>query len=402
MPVSATTNKMTTSTSPVIRPGASGAAVRKVQERLAQLGFLDPNKITGSYDDATKLAIARFRKARAELSDKGAINDELRKSLRQMSTAWETRMPRRHRELGKKSEVHASVRLDDKTAAAAKKGVGEGANGEVVKNIENHLEAAGYDLGKADGSWGMRTTAAVKAFQSAKGLAETGVVDEKTWAALRKNLFTATTGTAPAQTLGEKSRAVRRTEELLHKLGYKKVGVDGFMGERTVAAVKTFQKKHDLKATGAVNARTLKAMQAAANPNGISPATQRFINIAKAQIGSPYVFGAEGPNAFDCSGLIYYALKKAGVDAPRLTAEGYRQHYASSKVDRAHLKPGDLVFYYYPNTRGIGPGHASHIEIYLGHGMTMGTDNPSEGARVEPIDWNAFIGGARVKGLAGK
>lgn len=64
-----------------------------------------------------------------------------------------------------------------------------------------------------------------------------------------------------------------------------------------------------------------------------------------------------------------------------------------------NLKPGDLIFYYYPNSRGIGPGNATHIEIYLGNGKSMGTDNPGEGARIENVDWSHFIGGARVPQL---
>ncbi len=125
----------------------------------------------------------------------------------------------------------------------------------------------------------------------------------------------------------------------------------------------------------------------------------RFIDIAKAQQGDPYVFGATGPDKFDCSGLVYYALKQAGVNQPRMTADGYMQHYKNSRVDRANLKPGDLIFFYSPNSRGIGPGHATHVEIYLGNGMSMGTDNPSEGARIEPVNWDTFIGGARVPEL---
>ena len=60
---------------------------------------------------------------------------------------------------------------------------------------------------------------------------------------------------------------------------------------------------------------------------------------------------------------------------------------------------GELPNSFLKRQLGIPPGEASHIEIYLGHGKSMGTDNPSEGARIEPIDWSAFIGGARVKQL---
>lgn len=122
----------------------------------------------------------------------------------------------------------------------------------------------------------------------------------------------------------------------------------------------------------------------------------RFIEIAKAQQGKPYVFGAAGPDKFDCSGLVSYALKQAGVNIGRMTADGYMQHFKNSRVSREDLKPGDLLFFHSPNDRGIPAGHATHVEIYLGNGMSMGTDQPSEGAKIEPVNWGTFIGGARV------
>jgi cell wall-associated NlpC family hydrolase len=134
-------------------------------------------------------------------------------------------------------------------------------------------------------------------------------------------------------------------------------------------------------------------------PLGEGAGVQKFIDVAKAQQGDPYVFGATGPDKFDCSGLVYYSLRQAGVNVPRLTAAGYQNMFKDSRVDKANLKPGDLIFYHYTNSRGIPTGQASHIEIYLGNGMSMGTDSPSEGARIEPVDWSHFIGGARVPQL---
>ncbi|MFA5508035.1 MAG: NlpC/P60 family protein [Vulcanimicrobiota bacterium] len=152
---------------------------------------------------------------------------------------------------------------------------------------------------------------------------------------------------------------------------------------------------------------------AAANPTGggsfLPPApdgstnskTQNFIDRALAKQGAPYVFGAAGNGKYDCSGLVHAALNEAGVKGQRLTARGYQAKYKNSMVRKEDLKPGDLVFFHSKNDRGIPSGQATHIEIYLGNGMTMGTDSPKEGARVEPINWDTFIGGARVPELAG-
>jgi cell wall-associated NlpC family hydrolase len=55
------------------------------------------------------------------------------------------------------------------------------------------------------------------------------------------------------------------------------------------------------------------------------------------------------------------------------------------------------MFYYYPNSRGIGAGNASHIDIYLGNGHSIGASGSS--VHVGPVDWSAWLGGAAVPGL---
>ncbi|MBS2033983.1 C40 family peptidase [bacterium] len=137
------------------------------------------------------------------------------------------------------------------------------------------------------------------------------------------------------------------------------------------------------------------AAPAGPSDGSIPPKVQKLIDMAESKQGAPYVFGAAGPSKFDCSGLVSWALKQAGSSVARMSADGLKSHYAKSAVSKDELKPGDLVFFYSPNDRGIKPGHATHVEIYLGNGMTMGTDNPKEGARIEPINWKTFIGGAR-------
>ena len=111
-----------------------------------------------------------------------------------------------------------------------------------------------------------------------------------------------------------------------------------------------------------------------------NPSTQNFINKALEKRGAPYVFGAAGNGKYDCSGLVHAALNEAGVKGPRLTARGYQAKYKNSMVRKEDLKPGDLVFFHSKNDRGIPAGQATHIEVYLGNGMTMGTDSPKDSA----------------------
>ncbi|MFH9820502.1 NlpC/P60 family protein [Streptomyces sp. NPDC017230] len=105
---------------------------------------------------------------------------------------------------------------------------------------------------------------------------------------------------------------------------------------------------------------------------------------AHQKLGSPYVWGATGPDAFDCSGLIQAAYRAAGVSLPRTT---YAQIDAGRRVSRSELRPGDLVFFY----SGI-----SHVGIYIGNGNMIHAPNPSAPVRVAPLDEMPFAGATRV------
>lgn len=82
------------------------------------------------------------------------------------------------------------------------------------------------------------------------------------------------------------------------------------------------------------------------------------VNYAYKFLGKPYVYGAAGPNAFDCSGLTQYVYNRFGIDLSRTT---YTQVNQGIKVDRSNLRAGDLVFF---NTEGS----ISHVGIYIGNG----------------------------------
>ncbi|MDX2543930.1 NlpC/P60 family protein [Streptomyces sp. WI04-05B] len=102
------------------------------------------------------------------------------------------------------------------------------------------------------------------------------------------------------------------------------------------------------------------------------------------KLGSPYVWGATGPDAFDCSGLVQAAYRSAGISLPRTT---YAQINAGQRVSPSELLPGDLVFFY----SGI-----SHVGIYVGHGQMIHAPNPSAPVRVAPLDEMPLAGATRV------
>ena len=119
------------------------------------------------------------------------------------------------------------------------------------------------------------------------------------------------------------------------------------------------------------------------NPNGIGassggivytgPATgaaRVAVSFALAQVGKPYEWGATGPNAYDCSGLVMTAWAQAGVSIPRTT---YDQWAALPHIPTSSLQPGDLLYY---DAEG-------HVSMYVGNGMIV--DAPQAGENVEEI-----------------
>ena len=96
------------------------------------------------------------------------------------------------------------------------------------------------------------------------------------------------------------------------------------------------------------------------------PRIRAFLDMAIAQLGEPYVWGAEGPDSFDCSGFIHYSLNQTGYSLGRTTADSYSRRTSWQYVDRNALQPGDLMFYY-SDTPTDGD-HIGHIGIYLGNG----------------------------------
>ncbi|MEU6851429.1 NlpC/P60 family protein [Actinacidiphila alni] len=100
-------------------------------------------------------------------------------------------------------------------------------------------------------------------------------------------------------------------------------------------------------------------------------------------IGLPYVWGATGPNSYDCSGLTQAAWKSAGVSLPRTT---YTQINAGTRVSKSQLQPGDLVFFY----SGI-----SHVGLYIGNGQMIHAPHPGAPVRIAPISEMPFAGATR-------
>ncbi|MEW1774064.1 NlpC/P60 family protein [Streptomyces sp. NPDC086777] len=95
-----------------------------------------------------------------------------------------------------------------------------------------------------------------------------------------------------------------------------------------------------------------------------SPAGRKAVAFATAQLGKPYVWGAEGPNSYDCSGLTSQAWASAGKPIPRTSEEQWAQ---LKHIDAKDMRPGDLIIYY---------DDASHVAMYIGDGAIIQAPRP--------------------------
>jgi cell wall-associated NlpC family hydrolase len=100
------------------------------------------------------------------------------------------------------------------------------------------------------------------------------------------------------------------------------------------------------------------------------------VRAAATKLGRPYVWGAKGPYAFDCSGLMQWAYKQAGIMIPPNSSA---QSRFGTPVSLSDLRPGDMVFYYSP---------VSHVGMYLGNGKMLHASEPGKPVKVSPV--NAF------------
>lgn len=115
------------------------------------------------------------------------------------------------------------------------------------------------------------------------------------------------------------------------------------------------------------------------NQSTQSQKAQAVINVAKSKLGSRYVWGAQGPSTFDCSGLTMYAYKHgAGVNIPRVSRD---QAKAGKYVAKSDLQPGDLVFFdsSYGNT-------VNHVGIYIGNNQMIHAPKPGDVVKIQNID----------------
>lgn len=356
--------------SDTLKRGEKGSKVKELQSLLMEQGVFNYGEVTGYYGKITEDAVKAFQN-NARLKADGVVGEMTWAKLKSSAVVSDA--------------VDGADTAQDVSETFTGK-VSKGMEGEQVEKIQKRLQELGiYDYSRITGYYGSITKDAVKDFQKAYGLKADGVVGEKTM----EKLFSTYKETSLIP--GMKSDDVGEIQKRLKELGYYSYDIDNDYGAKTREAVVYFQSAHNLKADGIAGTKTKETLFSSSakkeqdarrdladnydsNPpeqpappqssEGKSKA-QQAIDIAKTKIGSKYVYGAEGPDTFDCSGLTTYVYKKLGVSLPRTAyLQGYNQ-YGIKITDPDSLQPGDLVFF---NTNKSDGDLSDHAGIYIGNG----------------------------------
>jgi cell wall-associated NlpC family hydrolase len=132
---------------------------------------------------------------------------------------------------------------------------------------------------------------------------------------------------------------------------------------------------------------------APAGPRIESPGT-RAAGAAAQMVGTPYRFGGADPAGFDCSGLVHYAYRQAGISVPRSTE---LQHRASSPIPLSEARGGDLLFF-------NPDGKVSHVGIYIGDGRFVHAPSTGKSVQLASLQTDYFrrffVGAGRVVAAA--
>ncbi|MFI8775737.1 C40 family peptidase [Brachybacterium paraconglomeratum] len=185
---------------------------------------------------------------------------------------------------------------------------------------------------------------------------------------------------------GSRGGAVQELQSALNANGAG-LAVDGVFGKRTHAAVKDYQSSKGLQVDGVVGPKTRAALNGGVSTGGASApsssasssssgSSSTIVNAARSAVGTPYSWGGSSLGGMDCSGLVNYAYKAAGISLPRTSgqiANGGRW------ISQSQAQPGDIVAW------------SGHVAIYAGNGQIIDASGSKQRV-VERSIWGNPIG----------
>ena len=359
----------------MVENGISGDDIYQIQQRSYELGYLaEANLVTGNFGDMTEEAVKKLQSVNG-LTEDGKVGKQTFNLLYS-------------------DEIKPNM-------------LAYGEKSDVVLASQKRLRELGYLTSEPDGTYGADTVMAVKQFQSRNDQIVNGYLGPSTRAVLNSG-----TATPNGLRLGDDSEQVIKIQQLLSKYGYLYAGnVTGYYGEVTEQAVKTFQSTNGLVSDGLAGVATItkltgddvkkaprntttsttksssktstKASSGKTNNNSgggsssgggatvsVSGGASRLVATAKSKVGSPYVWGAKGPNSFDCSGFVYWCLNNSGVKQSYLTSSGWRNVGRYTKITNFNsLQAGDIVVV--NGHVGIAAGGGMVVDASSGNGKVV-------------------------------
>ncbi len=369
-----------------------GEDITRIQQRLYDLGYLaDSSMISGNFGEKTEEAVRRFQERNALPVD-GTVG------IQTLNTFYSEEVKANMSAFGEKSDI--------------------------VLALQNRLFSLGYMTSTPDGTYGTDTLNAVKRFQSKNNIVVDGYLGPETRIALN-----ADTALPNSLDIGDSGDQVKNVQDLLVKWGYLTASkADGYYGESTKAAVSAFQSRNSLGSDGQVGAITIAKLTsdnvlrplpparsnnsssrnnntsstrggstpaAPAAPAAPSPApasntggVSSLISIASSKVGTPYVWGAKGPSAFDCSGFVYWCLNNAGVSQSYLTSSGWRSARYTRVSNFSDIQAGDIVVV--SGHVGIAAGGGEVIDASSSNGRVVRRSLSGWWERKFIVAWRIF------------
>ena len=152
--------------------------------------------------------------------------------------------------------------------------------------------------------------------------------------------------------------------------------------------VKAIQSKLDILNSSAMAQAMAIFDQTGSYPDIVLPLATNVgttaLRAALTQRGKPYVWGAAGPDSYDCSGLVVWAFAQEGISLPHYTGSLWN---SGMHVSRDQLEPGDLVFFF---------ADISHVGIYLGNGLMVDAPSAGQDVQVQAVFWSDYVGAVRI------
>lgn len=376
--------------------GMDGADIKRIQQRLYEMGYLAmADQVTGHFGDVTEAAVKKMQENNGLAAD-GKVG---------------------------KMTVDLLYSEDAKPNLIA-----YGEQSDIVLAAQKRLKELGYLTTTPDGKYGNDTSVAVKQFQSRNDLVVDGFLGPST-----REILKSSNAVPNGVMLGDSGDSVKRIQELLNKYGYiSSANMTGYFGEVTEDAVKSFQKNNGLSADGNVGVMTMTKLTSSdvvkasstsggssnsgssnsnsgssnsnnssnsgnssnssnsgntssnngsssnsSNSGTVSGSVSELISVAKSKVGSSYVLGAKGPNAFDCSGFVYWCLNQVGVRQSYITSSGWRSVGKYKAITSlSNVRAGDIIV-----VRG-------HVGIAAGNGTVI--DASSSSGRIVYRDLNSW------------